>query len=718
MENVQPNLTGDNTEVFVDWENPPSLMDLKEDVTQAQSAFNAQKVKIQNWLDNLHVKGSAQIKPRPNRSKHVPKLIRKQAEWRYPALSEPFLSTENLFDAAPVSWKDKNAALQSVRVLNNQWNTKLNKVGFIDRYVKTGVDTGTTIVRLGWKYEAKETEEELPVFEYQVNSALTQLHQELAQLKQEDPEKYYMEVPEELQEAHDLSMEEGVPLQPVLTGYKTGIKTEVLKNQPTVEVCNYENVIIDPTCGNNFEEAKFVVYRFETNRSDLQKDGRYSNLDRINDAASSPLAEPDSTTNDSGFTFKDSSRKKIWVYEYWGYWDIDGDGVVEPIVASWAGDTLIRLEENPFPGGWIPFEIIALNPTDDSIYGEPDGALLEDNQKIMGALMRGMIDIMARSANGQMGIRKDALDPVNRRRFRNGEDYEFNAQVDPRQAIMTHTFSEIPISAINMLQMQQGEAEALTGVKSFSQGISSQSLGEVAAGIRGALDAASKRETAILRRLADGLIRIGRKIMQMNAEFLNEKEVVRITDEQFIEVRRDDLAGNFDVKLKIATAEEQQLKAQELAFMLQTMGNSLPFDMTKMLLSEIARLRKMPELAHAIERYEPQPDPMQQQTQQLQMEKLMAEVEELRSRVTENQANAVLDQAKARVEQVKAENIASDTDIKNLDYVEQESGVKQERDLQKMSAQAQAQTHMKMVEHQLKQDTELNKYLLSNKNTK
>lgn len=703
MENTVPNVLGDSTKVFVDWENPPTLLDLKNDVTEAQSSHNSQKTKIDTWLNNLYVRNSAKIKARPNRSKHVPQLIRKQAEWRYPALSEPFLSTENLFDASPVSWKDKKAALQSVRVLNNQWNTRLNKVGFIDRYVKSAVDTGTAIVRLGWKYEAKEIEEELPIYEYVVNPELAQLHQELMQLKQDDPERFYSEVPEELQEAHMLSVEGGEPIQPVLVGYENGVRTEVIKNQPTVEVCNYENVIIDPTCGNNFEDAKFVVYRFETTRSDLQKDGRYQNLEKIADSAASPLGEPDTASNDSGFTFKDTSRKKIWVYEYWGFWDIDGDGVVEPIVASWAGNTLIRLEENPFPGGWIPFEFVAINPVDNSIYGEPDGALLEDNQKIMGALMRGMIDIMARSANGQMGIRKDALDPVNRRRFRNGEDYEFNANVDPRQAVITHTFSEIPISAINLFQMQQHEAESLTGVKSFSDGINSQSMGEVAAGIRGALDASSKRETSILRRLADGLIRVGRKIMQMNAEFLDEKEVVRVTDESFVEVRRDDLAGNYDVKLKIATAEEQQLKAQELAFMLQTMGNNLPFDMTKILLSEIARLRKMPELAHSIEKYEPQPDPAQQQMQQMEMEKVLAEIEEIRSKTTENYANANLDNA-------KAEQTASDTDLKNLDYVEQESGVKQERDVQKIQAQAEAQTQKSIVEHNLKAQTELQKY--------
>ena len=42
--------------------------------------------------------------------------------------------------------------------------------------------------------------------------------------------------------------------------------------------------------------------------------------------------------------------------------------------------------------------------------------------------------------------------------------------------------------------MQNAEAEALTGIKAFSQGINSQSLGSVATGIKSAMDATSKRE--------------------------------------------------------------------------------------------------------------------------------------------------------------------------------------------------------------------------------
>src|SRR5699024_2992542 len=123
------------------------------------------------------------------------------------------------------------------------------------------------------------------------------------------------------------------------------------------------------------------------------------------------------------------------------------------------------------------------------------------------------------------------------------------------------------------------------------------------------LDAVSKRELSILRRISEGFKEIGRKIISMNAEFLSEEETVRITNSEFVQVRRDDLAGNFDITLTISTAEADNATAEELAFMLQTMGDKLGQDVMKMILAKIATLRKMPDLAKEIENYAPEPDP-------------------------------------------------------------------------------------------------------------
>jgi hypothetical protein len=700
-------------EVLADWKNTPTVADLKQDLEDAKPIHDAQVSQINTWLDNLNVTGKAAIKATNGGSSIVPKLIRKQAEWRYASLSEPFLSTHDVFNVRPVTWEDKKAAEQNQLLLNHQLNVIIDKTKFIDEYVRTAVDEGTVIVRVGWEFEEEEIEEMVPVVEFRVNPEMAELHQELMEMQETSPSQYETDVPEELKQAHELTMEQGQPIEAVVVGQRREKKMKVVKNAPTLDICDFQNVVMDPTCMGNIDKASFVVYSFESSLSELKKDNKYKNLDNIVVTHNSILNSPDfsSSVGQGSFNFSDEPRKKLVVHEYWGYWDIYDTGIVKPIVAAWVGDTLIRLEESPFPDKKLPFVVEHYLPVRKSNYGEPDGALLEDNQRVVGAVTRGMIDIMGKSANGQTGIRKDMLDATNRRKFDKGMDYEFNAPVDPRQGVFMHTYPEIPQSAQFMLQLQNMEAESMTGVKSFSQGVSGQSLGDVAAGVRGALDAASKRELGILRRLSNGIIKIGRKMISMNAEFLSDKEVVRVTNNEFVTVRKDDLPGDFDLRLSISTAEEDNNKAEELAFMLQTIGPNGDPAMGRMILADICKLRKMPDLAQRIETYEPQPDPFIQQKQQLELALLDAQVKETLAKAASHESKAVLDETKAGTEVAKTDYLQSDTDLKNLEFVEQESGVNQERQLQLQGEQARSQTQLKMIDNAFKMESK-NKDLL------
>jgi len=374
------------------WANPPSVEDLKNDLTEANGEHETQTTKIDSYLDKLYIRNGEKLPASKTHSTVQPKLIRKSAEWRYSALSEPFLSTPDLFTVSPRGPSDVMAARQNQSVLNYQFNTQIDKLKFIDDYVHTAVDEGTVIVRVGWEFE------------------------------------------------------EDYELQPVMDAYgnpmvdETGtvVMEEVavtVKNQPTVEVCNYTNVVFDPTCEGNLDKAEFIGYLFETSMAELEKTGLYHNLDEIDKGNSeSALLNDDShyhaDEEKESFEFSDSSRKKLQAFEYWGYWDINDDGTTVPIVATWIGSTMIRLEENPFPDGKPPFVVAQYLPVRRSVYGEPDAVLIEDNQKIAGAVMRGMIDTMARSAAGQKGYAKGTLDLTNKRKFDRGEDYEFNPGTD------------------------------------------------------------------------------------------------------------------------------------------------------------------------------------------------------------------------------------------------------------------------------------------------
>ena len=682
-----------------EWVNPPTVKDLKQDFTDAQSDHDSHIKDVDKWLNNLNVEGSAKPKKISGRSSIQPKLIRKQAEWRYSSLSEPFLSTEDLFNTAPVTFEDKQAAVQNGLVLNNQFNTKIDKVRFINDFVRSAVDEGTVVVRVGWDFQEQEVdvEVEVPVFT-------------------KTPEDVLLVVGRMLEQGQ-IGEEQARQLvasgQPIPIGKRIEIQKQLqtVKNAPTVEVCDYHDVIIDPTCQGNLDKASFVIYEFETSLSDLEKDGKYTNLKNINVENASVLASSDTEFEEQvAFAFTDKPRKKIIAYEYWGFWDIEGTGKTKAFVATWVGDVMIRLEETPFPDQALPFVIVQYLPKRRRIYGEPDGELLEDNQKIIGAVTRGMIDIMGRSANGQIGTRKDALDVTNKRKFDRGQDYEYNSQVDPRMAFHMNTYPEIPQSAGLMLQLQNNEAESLTGVRAFSSGVAGQVVGDQSAtSIRSAMDATSKRELDILRRLAEGIKQIGRKITAMNAVFLEEEEIVRITNDEFVPIQRDNLSGDIDITLSISTPEADNEKAQELAFMLQTTGQTMGPEFSQMILSEIATLRKMPTLSRAIKEFKPEPDPAEEEIKQLTLEKLRKEIAKLDSEAYENQAGGNLDNAKAQTEasvatekQAQAKKANSEADAIDLGFVEQESGTKHERDMDKQGAQAKANMKMKVVDNLMK----------------
>ena len=487
-------------------------------------------------------------------------------------------------------------------------------------------------------------------------------------------------------------------------------------NRPTVEICHYKDVYLDSSCEGDVDKAEFIIYKFTTCKADLLKDGRYVNVNDIPDEAYTTVYEDRDDVNNTE-NFSDPARKKLTVYEYWGNWDIHGDGTKVPIVAAWVGSVMIRCEENPYPDHRPPFVFVPYLPRAKSAYGEPDGALIADNQVIIGAVTRGVIDLLARSANSQVGMAISFLDPVNKKAFVEGRDYEFNPAMTPQQAVFEHTFPEIPQSVLPFLQSQEMEAEALTGVKTYNQGINGDSYGNTATGIKSVLDSASKREMGILRRLSDGLKKIARKIIAMNALWLNDTEIIRITNQDFVEIHRDDLAGNFDLELVISSAEQDNAKAESLAFMLQTLGNSVDQGMTQMIFSEICKLKKMPELAERVARYEPPPpDPMQQQMMQMQMEMMKAQIQKLEAEVQKLGADAMYSEARAQSEMVEAQIKPQELQSKiigeqakaqynqsmahklDLDYLNDIQGTNHNRDMELMAQQAKAQADKSMQE--------------------
>lgn len=606
------------------------LKNLKADMKEAERLQREWFIKREEW--SSQTKGAPYGNEVEGKSKIVSKDIKKQLEWMLPSITDPFLSTADVIKCNPVTYEDSKAARQNELLLNTQFCRKFNRYNFIMKATKVLVTEGSVVVQTGWDYEEEEFEAEVEV----------------------------IKVDEDGMEFVDTEM---------------STQTTVVRNQPTAVVCRNEDIFIDPTCMDDIDKCQFVIHRYESNLNALKQDGRYENLDKVEAAQYSLTNEPQYLREDQTyFEFKDKPRKKFVVHEYWGNYDVDGDGIAEPIVCAWVGSTIIRLESNPYPDKKPPFVIVPFSAVPFQMFGEALAETIGDNQKVKTAITRGMIDNMAKSNNAVVATRKGALDVVNRKKFLKGENFEFNGTPGD---FWQGSYNQLPSSAFDMLNLQNNEIESQTGFKSFSGGISGNSLGGTATGARGALDATSTRRLNLVRNMSENMIKpIMRKWMAYNAEFLEEEEVVRITNDEYVPVRRDDLAGNIDIDISISTSEDNAAKSQELSFLLQTVGPNEDPAIRREIMAQIMDLMRMPEQAKRIREYQPQPDPVQQKMQELQMAKLEAEIQKIRADAANKMASSVenkadQDEKTARAELLRAQarKLLSEADNLDMDFL-------------------------------------------------
>lgn len=622
------------------------IRDLKNDLTAAEIVKKQWDGQREVWLSESE--GQPYGNEVDGKSKIVSKDIKKQREWLIPSVADAFLSTADVIKCNPVTYEDTEAARQNELLLNTQFCRKFPRYNFINKALRVLVNEGTVVIQTAWDYEDEEVEVE----------------QEVVMV--------------------DATGREFI-------GLRVGTETVVKVNQPTATVCRNEDIYLDPTCMDDIDKCQFIIHRYETDLSTLKQDGRYKNLDKV------ALSESrdDSTfipEDETRYNFEDQARKKMVVYEYWGNYDIDGDGIVEPIVCAWIGETIIRLEDNPYPDKKPPFIIVPFNAVPFQMFGEALADSIGDNQKVKTAITRGIIDNMARSNNGQIGVRRGALDMHNRKKFLQGKNFEFNGTPGD---FWEGSYNQIPGSVFDMIALQNNEIEAQTGIKSFSGGITGQALGNTATAARGAMDATAMRRLHLVRNVAENLMKpLMRKWMAYNAEFLQEEEVIRITNDEYVPIRRDDLEGKVDIDISISTHEDNAAKAQQLSFLLQTLGNNVPFDLTKMVLADIVRLNRMPDLEKQLREFQPQPDPAEEQIKQMQLQKLalenqklQAEIQDLMARAGENQIDAQLKLNKARVEEAKARKLMSDADMQDLKFLKEDNEYDREVEAEKFERQ-------------------------------
>ena len=699
---------------LTNWKNEPTFSDLEADKTNSSHFQSSIR---ENLLKYEEIRSGGKIieKTKPGKSTTRPLLVRKQNEYKYAALEDAILGTQDLFDIRGVGPEDEASAEQNQILLNYQFRYKIKIDKLIEEIVRTNVDEGSVICKVGWKSEYGKVieQQEVPIYA--------------------PPEESY-DLMMQMVESGEMTIEQMQAMietgEPVQTGveYKNVEVEKLILNHPTIDVRNSANIIIDPTCEGDIEKAQFLIEEYPISLAELKKQeykeetievktvnssgkevikketksrGIYKNLDFIDENA-----EEFKYSDYNGETAKNSkmtgkSRKKLSAYDYWGFWDIHDNGTTVPIVATWVGGVLVRLEENPFGHKKIPYVIAKYMPVKREVMGEPDAVLLEENQEAVGKTTRAIQDIMALDAVNQEFIDETFFpSPVERENYRLGKTVFFRSGMNPKNAIFKNNVNPVNPIALQWINSQISDAEAMSGTT-----LNNNSVNGISVNAQKRIDSSnSKRESSVLRRITGMLVDAARLIISMNAEFLSEEEVVRNTNKEYVKISRDDLAGAHDITIDIQTPETNNAIAQDLAMILQTGQQTMYPELSKKIWARILKLKGQYDLSRDFMEYQaPAPDPKQQELldmqieeQRLKIEKVKKDIEEVDSRINERisrvienekdvenkQSQNILRQNQAAESAARTRKLEAEADIIDKDFVNDVTGAKRTKEIE------------------------------------
>lgn len=597
-----------------------ALKVILSDIKQAKNAKKDIDSKIETWIAEYD--GQPYGEKIKGRSNIVVKDIKKAVEWFIPNAIAPFVDRNRIIKLEGVTYEDVAPATVHERLLNYQFVRKFDRYNFIHDMFKVGATEGTTVIRVGWELEE---EERVEVFENLDENGVNLLRQQGFELK--------------INENNNGT-------------YTVRAKNIITKeNYPTAQIVRNGNFFPDPSV-DNAEEMSFAAYRYETTLSELRETGKYdeedleelvNSLNNIEDSSLENLRNTDLSYYGRSLNYESEAKanKKVTVYEYWGHLDLNGDGISESIMATIVNDKLLEITENPYPDGKIPFIIIPFSKIPFSLWGYPIAELISDNQKVRSSLMRGFIDNVAQSNNGKKFIKKGSLDPINKKKYENnlGGLIEFN--INPE--MIDGNFNQLPPSIFNLYELVQQEAEALSGINRMTQGIDSSALNDSATGAAIQRDMGQKRMIDIIRRYSEGLKQLFRHWIAYNKEFLTDKEVMRISGE-FIQFKRDDISGEFDIDLTVGVAGVAEAKVNQMTMLMQQVGGlagvaTIPPNFFNMMLGKIADEWGYADIAKLLEESKQEgPSEAEVAAQQMQMQQVQADIQEKQSKAELNKA--------------------------------------------------------------------------------
>lgn len=345
-----------------------------------------------------------------------------------------------------------------------------------------------------------------------------------------------------------------------------------VKNAPKIENILISEFIYSPDA-KSLEEANFVAHKRKVTMSYLREreaQGVYANIDAIKPDSDYSVVT-DSVQDVIGDNYNDiigdeqKARQEVTIYECYTKIDVNNDGILEDMIITICGDTIIRMEQNYM--GRHPF--FAISPTKDPhrIWVKRSYAeLIGELQDLKVALTRQIMQNVALTNDPKMLLDETA---INIDDFVQGRKViRMKAGHSLHEVAMPMNISPLSPQTFTFLEWIEGQKENRTGITRYNQGLDANSLNKTATGISAILGQSSQRLELVARMFAEtGLYELFRFMVSLNQKFIDQQTVIRLTNKE-MKITPEDLDGSFDLivnaGISISTKESTIMATQTL----------------------------------------------------------------------------------------------------------------------------------------------------------
>lgn len=465
-------------------------------------------------------------------------------EWALPSLMKVFTGSDEVITIAGVTEEDDTKAETMQELLVYQLQRQNKFFPILYNWIKDSLITGLGIIKCYWERTEGYTTEQTKL-NNEALQALIQTGVEITDLQ--GPDIY----------------------GDFLVTYQSPY---YVKNAPKIENILISEFIYSPDA-KNLEDANFVAHKRKVTMSYLREreaQGVYANIDDIKvDAYKTNTYDPIEEVvgdNYNDITYEEQqARQEVIIYECYTKIDVNGDGILEDMIITICGDTIIRMEQNYM--GRHPF--FAISPTKDPhrIWVKRSYAeLIGELQDLKVALTRQIMQNVALTNDPKMLLDETAI---------NIDDFVQGRKVIRMKA--GHSLNEVampmPVSPLSpqtftFLEWLEGQKENRTGITRYNQGLDANSLNKTATGISAILGQSSQRLELVARMFAEtGLYELFRFMVSLNQKFIDQATVIRLTNKE-MRITPEDLDGSFDLivnaGISIATKESTIMATQTL----------------------------------------------------------------------------------------------------------------------------------------------------------